>query len=60
MTKAFNFYSVVFAILFIIGLALIILSVWLDTYVVSKIDWLWIAIAGFIIMGGSILSMKNK
>lgn len=59
MTKDFNFYNVAFAILFIIGLALIILSMWLDTYVVSQIKWLWLAVAGFGIMGGSILSMKK-
>ena len=47
MVKTINWVNGILVSMVVVGIGLVGLSVWLDMTIASKIDWLWVAIAGF-------------
>ena len=59
MAKAVNWVNVFLTILVIIGICLVGLSACLDTFVTSRIEWIWLAVAGIGLSSLGASLMKN-
>lgn len=59
MARTANWVNAILTIVVLMGIGLVGLSVALDTVLVSRIEWLWIAVAGFGIAFTGASLMKN-